>query len=154
MGDLLQFNSPILFFKQIYILVDILNFSWFCKKYIDLHYILQTPTISQVKQLKETCKLKYFIDSSRLARLIDNTAYKTPHNTTFNNFIHNYDNKSLYHHFCFALTLTANNTPYNNQIENYYNIARYQHFYFAIPLPAKYDKNNKLQTSAKIHLPN
>ena len=48
MGDFLQFNSPILFFKQIYILVDFLNFSWFCKKYIDLHYILQTPTISQV----------------------------------------------------------------------------------------------------------
>ena len=116
MGDLLQFNSPILFFKQIYILVDILNFSWFCKKYIDLHYILQTPTISQVKPLKETCKLKYFIDSSRLARLIDNTWL----NTAFNNFIHNYDNKSLYNHFCFALRLTANNTPYNKQIENYY----------------------------------
>ena len=116
MGDLLQFNSPILFFKQIYILVDILNFSWFCKKYIDLHYILQTPTISQVKQLKETCKLKYFIDSSRLARLIDNTWL----HTAFNNFIHNYDNKSLYNHFCFALRLTANNTPYNKQIENNY----------------------------------
>ena len=124
---------PFCFFKQIYILVDFLNFSWFCKKYIDLHYIL-----------------KYFIDSSRLAGLIDNTAYNTPHN-----FIHNYDNKSLYHHFCFALRLTANNTPYNKQIENYYKTILHQNFYFAIPpLPAKYDKHKKVQTSAKIHLPN
>ena len=104
-------------------MVDFLNFSWFCKKYIDLHYILQTPTIytgeqfcHEIKKLKDTCKMKYFLDSSRLARLIDNT----PHNTEFNNFIHNYDNKSLYDHFCYALRLTANNTPYNQQIENYY----------------------------------
>ena len=79
----------------------------------------------------------------------------SPHNTEFNNFIHNYDNKSLYDHFCYALRLTANNTnntPYNQQIENYYNTIL--HFYFAIPLPAKYDKHKKVQTSAKIHLPN
>ena len=105
-----------------------------------------------MKPLKETCKLKYFIDSSRLARLIDNSAYNTPDNSTFNNFIHNYDNKSVYHDFCFALTLTANNTRYNNKIENYYNTILHQHFYFAIPLPANYDKHNKVQTFAKIHL--
>ena len=89
-----------------------------------------------------------------MARHIDNTAYNTPDNTACNNFIDHYDNKSLYHDFCFSLTLTADNTPYNNKIENYYNTILYQHFYFALPLPANYDKHNKVQTFAKIHLPN